>query len=52
MNPVSDTAFYTCGIRAQDAASAAPACNDQYAGRFMNARGHEVFATRMSRATA
>lgn len=44
MNPVSDTAFYTCGIRAQDARSAKPVCNDTYAQRFMNARGMEVFA--------
>ncbi len=43
-NPVSDTAFYTCGIRAQDAESAHPVCNDQYARRFMNARGAEVFS--------
>ncbi len=44
MNPVSDTAFYTCGIRAQDAESAHPVCNDTYARRFMNAHGMEVFA--------
>src|ERR1700757_3159736 len=44
MNPVSDTAFYTCGIRAADAASHSPVCNDKYAQRFMNARGMEVFA--------
>ena len=44
MNPVSDTAFYTCGIRAQDAASTSPICNDIHAQRFMNARGNEVFA--------
>lgn len=44
MNPVSDTAFYTCGIREQDAKSAKPVCNDRYAARFMNARGAEVYS--------
>ena len=44
MNPVSDTAFYTCGIRARDAESEKSICNDKYAQRFMNTRGLEVFA--------
>ena len=44
MNPVSDTAFYTSGIRAQDAESTNPVCDDRYAKRFMNARGTEVFS--------
>jgi methyltransferase (TIGR00027 family) len=44
LNPVSDTAFYTCGIRTQDAESAHPVLNDKFAPAFMNERGKEVFA--------
>jgi len=43
MNPVSDTAFLTCGARAQDAATAKPVCGDSYAGLFMTEHGKQVF---------
>src|SRR6516162_5922896 len=43
MKPVSNTAFYCCGIRMRDAESRRPVCGDQYAKRFMDARGLEIF---------
>jgi methyltransferase (TIGR00027 family) len=43
MKPISKTAFYCCGVRMQDAASAAPVCNDVYAQNFMNEDGWRVF---------
>lgn len=43
MKPVSKTAFYCCGVRALDAASARPICNDGYAGRFMTPEAWAVF---------
>ncbi len=43
MKPISNTAFYCCGIRMRDADSPRPICGDQYAGRFMDARGLEIF---------
>jgi len=43
MNPVSDTAFLTCGARAEDAAKAKPVCGDSYAGLFMTDHGKQVF---------
>ncbi|OQY27940.1 MAG: hypothetical protein B6244_08880 [Candidatus Cloacimonetes bacterium 4572_55] len=42
MKPISKTAFYTCGIRAQDANSPEPICGDIYAERFMNKEAMEV----------
>lgn len=42
-NPVSDTAFYCCGVRMQDAQRSKPVCGDQFAQRFMDARGREIF---------
>lgn len=44
MNPVALTAFYTCGIRAADAASAAPVVGDGFAARCMTAEGAAVVA--------
>ena len=35
-NPVSLTAFYTCGIRMRDVESAAPIVGDSYARCFMS----------------
>ena len=43
MNPISQTAFYCCGIRMQDAQSGHPICDDRYAARFMDERGLEIF---------
>lgn len=43
MKPVSDTAFYCCGVRMVDAESARPVLGDTYAKRFMEGRGLEVF---------
>lgn len=44
MNPVSDTAYLTCGARAADAAMAKPICGDSYAHLFLDERGKQVFA--------
>jgi methyltransferase (TIGR00027 family) len=41
-NSVSLTAFYTCGIRMLDAASAAPIVGDQYARHFMSDEGFAI----------
>lgn len=43
-NPVSQTAWYCCGVRALDAASKRPVCGDTYAQRFMDEEGRAVFA--------
>lgn len=42
MKPISRTAFYCCGVRMQDAASAKPVCNDTYAKVFMNEDGLRI----------
>ena len=42
MNPISDTAYYGCGIRMLDAKRRRPVCNDVYAERFMDQRGREI----------
>lgn len=43
MKPVSNTAFYCCGIRMRDAESRRPICGDSYARRFMDERGMAIF---------
>lgn len=43
MKPISDTAFYCCGIRMRDAESADPICGDRFAKLFMNEHGMEIF---------
>jgi methyltransferase (TIGR00027 family) len=43
MKPVSNTAFYCCGIRMRDAESRRPVCGDGYARRFMDERGMAIF---------
>jgi len=43
VKPISNTAFYCCGIRMLDAQSPRPVCGDGYAGTFMDARGLEIF---------
>jgi methyltransferase (TIGR00027 family) len=42
MNPISNTAFYCCGIRMLDAQSPRPICNDIHAERFMDQRGLDI----------
>jgi methyltransferase (TIGR00027 family) len=44
MNPISNTAYYCCGVRMEDAARKKSVCNDIYAKRFMDARAMEIFA--------
>jgi methyltransferase (TIGR00027 family) len=43
MNPISDTAFLTCGARAADAAKAKPVCGDGYAARFLSEHAKRIF---------
>jgi len=43
-NPVSQTAWYCCGVRAQDATRSRPILGDRYAARFMDEAGARVFA--------
>ena len=43
MKPISNTAFYCCGIRMRDAESARPVCGDQFAKLFMNEHGMEIY---------
>jgi len=43
VNPISNTAYYCCGIRMLDAKMERSVCNDVYAERFMDARGLEIF---------
>ena len=43
MKPISNTAFYCCGIRMLDAESRKPICDDRYARSFMDERGMEIF---------
>lgn len=42
-NPVSDTAFYCCGVRMQDAQRERSICGDRFAERFMDERGLSIF---------
>ena len=42
MKPISQTAFYCCGVRMRDAESATPVCNDVYAKVFMNEEGLRI----------
>ena len=46
MKPISNTAFYCCGVRMQDAEHGSPVCGDMYAKIFMNEEGlriHKAF---------
>jgi methyltransferase (TIGR00027 family) len=42
MNPISNTAFYCCGVRMLDAKSSSPVCDDIYAEAFMNEDGLRI----------
>ncbi len=44
MKPISNTAFYCCGVRMDDAENPQPVCNDVYAKNFMDERGLQIFA--------
>ena len=44
MNPISNTAYYCCGVRMLDAEHPRSLCNDVFAKRFMDARGMQIFA--------
>ena len=43
MNPISSTAFLTCGARADDAKSKKPICGDTYARLFLNEHGRAFY---------
>ncbi len=43
MNSVSNTAYYCCGVRMEDANRVRPVCNDVYAERFMDEKGRRIF---------
>jgi methyltransferase (TIGR00027 family) len=43
MNPVSNTAFYCCGVRMLDAEKKKSVCRDIYAERFMDEKGRQIF---------
>ncbi|HKS09983.1 MAG TPA: class I SAM-dependent methyltransferase, partial [Pyrinomonadaceae bacterium] len=43
MKPISQTAFYCCGVRMQDAERDKPICGDVYAKVFMNEDGLRIF---------
>jgi methyltransferase (TIGR00027 family) len=44
VSPVAATAYYCCGVRARDARSRRPICNDHLAQRFMDAEAEAIFA--------
>lgn len=43
MHPISNTAYYCCGVRMEDAKKIRSICNDAYAERFMGERGRQIF---------
>jgi methyltransferase (TIGR00027 family) len=43
MKPISNTAFYCCGVRMQDAQNPHPVCGDTFARIFMDERGLQLF---------
>lgn len=44
MKPISNTAFYCCGVRMQDAEKSNSVCQDIYAKNFMDERGLDIFS--------
>lgn len=44
MKPISNTAFYCCGVRMEDAEQSEPVCGDIYAKNFMSEEGLQIFA--------
>jgi len=45
MKPISNTAFYCCGVRMKDAVANNPVCGDNYAKIFMNEEGLRIYGT-------
>jgi methyltransferase (TIGR00027 family) len=43
VNPISDTAYYCCGVRMEDAERKPSLCNDRFARRFMDERGMRLY---------
>jgi methyltransferase (TIGR00027 family) len=43
IDPIAKTAYYCCGVRADDARGARPVCGDRFAERFMDGEGRAVF---------
>src|SRR5690348_13939243 len=43
MKPISNTAFYCCGVRMDDAERANPICGDMYAKVFMDEQGLRIY---------
>lgn len=43
MNPISNTAYYCCGVRMEDAERTPSLCNDHFARRFMDERGLRIY---------
>ena len=43
MNPISNTAYYCCGVRMEDSDRNHSVCNDNYAERFLDDRGRQIF---------
>ena len=43
MNPISNTAYYCCGVRMEDADRKPSLCNDHFARRFMDERGLRIY---------
>lgn len=44
MKPISNTAFYCCGVRMQDSENNKSVCKDVYAENFMDERGKKIFS--------
>lgn len=45
MKPISNTAFYCCGVRMQDAENEKSVCRDIYAKEFMDGRGLSILSS-------
>jgi methyltransferase (TIGR00027 family) len=43
VNPISNTAYYCCGVRMEGANRSRSVCKDIYAERFMDERGRQIF---------
>ena len=43
MNAISNTAYYCCGVRMEDAKKANSVCNDKFAEKFMDEAGKKIF---------
>lgn len=43
LNPISNTAFYCCGVRMRDATKENPVCGDRFAKLFMDSHGLKIY---------